>query len=801
MNLPDTHLSIAYDAQSFFIHGERVFLTSGAIHYPRIPRALWQDRILKAKAAGLNTLQLYFFWNLHEPEEGNFNFEGHADVAHFLDLIAEAGMWIVVRPGPYICAEWDGGGFPSWLYTKKGVQTRTYNPVYLRAVENYWNQLLPIFTERQITRGGNIILCQIENELNLGGQQGKPQELYMDALIAIARRNGIEVPLITCEGQIPGAIECINGHKPADRFADYRRRQPDKPLHSTEFWPGWYNTWTKPFNQQEAWGGGDPFDPAFTERETWRIIAMGGAGYNYYMWHGGTNFAYTTMYPQTTEYYDTSPLSETGSLHAKYHVTRRAALFAQTFKDILLNAPVYDPEQHQQILREGVVLHRRETMDGSLWFLENTTDARIDVDLSQIEMTLPHRIAVSAHTVRPLVLNWRLGGTLMEFYAPIIVRVLETSSETVVVAYDPDNDPHWAATPGEPVHVRRTTSPSGRTQTFLTLTSEQLTQTWFTADGTIFLGPYFLREEGTRIITEYLPGARETWQYQSGEWKRDEISAMELPGAPVLENWQSAPADEEAQADFDISDWPGMWQPQNRIELGDKAGYAWYRASVESDGDREAALTLTALSDRALLLVNGTLVAVSQPPAEERVADPSLTAAVSLKEGQNTVAVLSDNMGHLKGAWQFRGRRLEEDKKGLFGDVLLDFAQVVHNWSFRPQLSWERTPEQIAWGPLEKSSRPVNYFRATFALPSSELEIPDREIVANLNGLGKGVLYVNGINLGRYWVINGHVRYYIPKCWLQEHNTLVLFEETEATPEQIILAWDKIAVASAISAS
>ena len=392
--------SITYDAQSFIINGERAFLTSGAIHYPRIPRELWRDRILKAKAAGLNTLQLYFFWNVHEPAEGQFDFAGQADVAHFLDLIADAGLYIVVRPGPYICAEWDGGGFPSWLYTKNGVQTRTFNPIYLQAVENYWNQLLPIFAARQITRGGKIILCQIENELNLGGNQQKPQELYMDALIAIARRNGIDVPLITCEGQIEGAIECINGHKIADRFADYRRRQPDKPLHSTEFWPGWYNVWSKPKNSAPAWGGGDPFDPAFTERETWRILAMGGAGYDYYMWHGGTNFGYTTMYDQTTEYYDTSPLAEAGSLGDKYQRTRRVALFAQTFKDILLNAAVYDPAEHCQTLNEGVLLHRRETDAGKLWFLENRKDQSVTIDLSQVADRLPHHRQQIARLLR-----------------------------------------------------------------------------------------------------------------------------------------------------------------------------------------------------------------------------------------------------------------------------------------------------------------------------------------------------------------------------------------------------------------
>lgn len=792
-----TQTPLTYDAQSFLIDGNRVFLTAGAIHYPRIPRELWADRIQKAKAAGLNTLQLYFFWNFHEPEEGNFVFDGQADVAHFLDLIAEAGLYIVVRPGPYVCAEWDGGGFPSWLYTKAGMETRTFNPLYLQAVENYWSRLLPIFAERQVTRGGKIILCQIENELNLGGNQGHAQELYMNALIGIAQKYGIDVPLITCEGQIPGAVECINAHRPADRFEDYRRRQPDKPLHSTEFWPGWYNVWDKPYDTAPAWGGGDPFDPAFTERETWRILAMGGAGYTYYMWHGGTNFGYTAMYGQTTSYYSTAPLSETGTLHEKFGRTRRVALFAQTFKDVLLNAPVYDPALHCQALSEGVLLHRRETKEGKLWFLENRGEERVEIDLSQVSEGLPHRISVPAGKVRPLVLDWSIGGTPIDFYAPIITQVMEAATETLIIAYDPDSDPKFAATPGDPVHVRRHVTPEGRTQTFLTLTPDQMDHAWFTPEGTLYLGAYYLREAEEGLSAELLPGTTDLWKYTGSAWSQITIPETALPTAPVLEHWQSAPADEEAQPGYDTADWLGMYSLINRVSLLDKSGYAWYRTTLQSETAQETTLTLTALADRALLLVNGELMAVSEAPAEERMADPSLTARVLLQAGENTIAVLSDDMGHLKGAWQFHSRRLEEDKKGLFGPVLRDFASAITDWRFRPLLSWEAAPTEIAWGPLGEK-RPLRYFRASFALPSDELALPDREIIAHLDGLGKGVLYVNGINLGRYWVINGHTRYYIPKCWLREHNELVLFEETGATPDTMRLAWDTLAIGATV---
>jgi hypothetical protein len=294
-----------------------------------------------------------------------------------------------------------------------------------------------------------------------------------------------------------------------------------------------------------------------------------------------------------------------------------------------------------------------------------------------------------------------------------------------------------------------------------------------------------------------MPGTTNLWKYANGTWTLLPIPTVALPPVPRLEHWQSAPADEEAQPVYDTSAWTGMYQPMNRVALLDKSGYAWYRTTLQCDSAEEATLTLTALADRALLLVNGELVAVSEAPAEERLADPSLTARVTLKPGENTVAVLSDDMGHLKGAWQFRGRRLEEDKKGLFGPVLRDYTAPLTDWRFRPQLSCEAAPAEIAWGSLE-ASRPLRYFRASFALPFEELAVPDREIVAYLDGMGKGVLYVNGVNLGRYWVINGHTRYYLPKCWLREHNELVLFEETDAVPDKVRLAWDEMAIGAAV---
>jgi len=123
---------ISYDAKSFIIKGRREFLTSGSIHYFRVPRELWRDRLYKAKHAGLNTIQTYVAWNFHEQEEGRFDFTGRRDIAQFISLCEEYGLYVVMRPGPYICSEWDFGGLPAWLMNYNGIRVRTCDPVYLR---------------------------------------------------------------------------------------------------------------------------------------------------------------------------------------------------------------------------------------------------------------------------------------------------------------------------------------------------------------------------------------------------------------------------------------------------------------------------------------------------------------------------------------------------------------------------------------------------------------------------------------------------------------------------------------------
>jgi hypothetical protein len=323
--------TVGHNTRTFLIDGRPEIFLSAAIHYFRVPHELWPDRIAKARRGGMNTIETYVAWNWHETEPGVFDFAGDRNLDAFLAECARQNMYVIARPGPYICAEWDYGGFPAWLQTLPGVAFRTMNRPYLDAVDRWFDALVPIIAKHQWTEGGSIILAQVENEYaNLRWTRGKDmvvdddyQRYVRDGLL----RRGISVPLITCDGHCSGTIECVNSHNPADKMPDFRAKYPDKPIFSTEFWTAWYDAWGQPHHTRGA------EDIEYASLRCW---AEGACGYNYYVFHGGTNFGYTPMYLQTTSYDYDAQISETGRLTDKWRASRRVAMFANTFKEILV---------------------------------------------------------------------------------------------------------------------------------------------------------------------------------------------------------------------------------------------------------------------------------------------------------------------------------------------------------------------------------------------------------------------------------------------------------------------------------
>ena len=184
---------IDFDGKGFLVEGKRTFLASGGLEYSRIPRALWGDRLQRFQRAGMNTVEIYVFWNYHEPTEGKFDFSGNKDLDAFLKLVKQKGMYAIVRVGPYVCAEWDGGGYPVWLRFKPGVRVREDNPQFLEYVDRFFDKLMPIVAANQIHRGGSVILVQLENEHPKGWGREMPNG-YFRHLRDKALLLGVEVP-------------------------------------------------------------------------------------------------------------------------------------------------------------------------------------------------------------------------------------------------------------------------------------------------------------------------------------------------------------------------------------------------------------------------------------------------------------------------------------------------------------------------------------------------------------------------------------------------------------------------------
>ena len=188
--------TFGYKGEHFLLDGEPFLLISGEMHYPRVPRPYWRDRMRKMRALGLNTLCTYVFWNLHEPESGKFDFTGNLDVAAYLRTAQEEGLWVILRPGPYICTEWDFGGLPSWLLSTSDLKVRTTDPRFLKAAAKYLQRVGEQLAPLQITRGGPIIMVQVENEY---GSFGNDHD-YMNAIRRTIRDAGFEVTLYTADG-------------------------------------------------------------------------------------------------------------------------------------------------------------------------------------------------------------------------------------------------------------------------------------------------------------------------------------------------------------------------------------------------------------------------------------------------------------------------------------------------------------------------------------------------------------------------------------------------------------------------
>ncbi|CAI0445319.1 unnamed protein product [Linum tenue] len=326
---------VTYDARSLIIHGKRELLFSGSIHYPRTTPDMWPKLLEDAKRGGLNVIQTYVFWNIHEPEEGKFNFEGRFDLVKYIKLIGEHGLYATVRFGPFIQAEWNHGGLPYWLREVPNIIFRSYNEPYMQHMERFVKMIVDKLKDAKLFagQGGPIILAQIENEYNT--VQLAYRELgnkYVQWAGNMAVGLNIGVPWVMCKQRdAPGpVINSCNGRQCGDTFSGPNK--PNKPLLWTENWTAQFRVFGDPPSQRSA------EDTAFSVA---RWFSKNGSLVNYYMYHGGTNLARTAASFVTTRYYDEAPIDEFGlergpkyghlkDVHKALNLCKRALLWGST---------------------------------------------------------------------------------------------------------------------------------------------------------------------------------------------------------------------------------------------------------------------------------------------------------------------------------------------------------------------------------------------------------------------------------------------------------------------------------------
>ena len=313
----------------FYVNGKATRILSGEMHYSRIPHQLWRHRLQMMKGMGLNTVATYVFWNWHEVEPGKWDFEGDKNIAEYIRIAGEEGMMVILRPGPYVCAEWEFGGIPWWIQNMPEMEIRCSNPTYIKYFENYLHHLFEQIKPLLSTNGGPIIMMQCENEYGYYGNDKK----YLSHLYNYYRSEGIDVPLFTSDGTteevlldgyIEGCIPTLNfGSRVEENFAPHEKLFPDSPKMCMEMWDGWFDAW-----------GDQEHHTTSTENYVQVVRGMLKKGsFNMYMFIGGTNFGFfnganhtdTEGYtPKTTSYDYDALLTECGDITPKYHAVREA---------------------------------------------------------------------------------------------------------------------------------------------------------------------------------------------------------------------------------------------------------------------------------------------------------------------------------------------------------------------------------------------------------------------------------------------------------------------------------------------
>lgn len=387
--------------KDFLLNGKPFKIISGAVHYFRIVPEYWYKTLYNLKAMGCNTVETYVAWNLHQPQSDQFNFSKRADLPKFLQISQELGLYVILRPTPYICAEWEFGGLPAWLLNIPNIRLRQNDPIFLAQVDRYFSRLLPRVTPYQFTQGGNILMMQIENEY---GSFGNDKD-YLRAIKALIQKYGVNVPLFTSDGAWQNALEAgaliEDDILPTGNFGSRSNQNLDElqryfdnhnksyPLMCMEFWDGWFNRWKEPVITRDAQ------DLVDCTKEL-----LDRASINFYMFQGGTNFGFLngcsarldTDLPQVTSYDYDAPVREWGEPSEKYYLLQK---LLATYPDA---SQIKNPILPQITAYPAISVEQEVSLFSTL----DTISKRHDSPFTQTMETLEHYYGYMLYRAKPI---------------------------------------------------------------------------------------------------------------------------------------------------------------------------------------------------------------------------------------------------------------------------------------------------------------------------------------------------------------------------------------------------------------
>jgi beta-galactosidase len=606
--------SIQFDKNSWIIDGNRVFIKSAAVHYFRLPRAEWDELLDKVKKAGCDCIETYIPWNWHEEAEGVWDFANDKDLGTFLKKCEERNLYVILRPGPYICAEWDFGGLPWWLSSKENMKYRCFHEPFLHYVDRYFDELVPRILPHLITNSGTVIMVQVENEFQA---LGKPDKKYMEYLRDGLITRGINVPLVTCYGGVEGAVEFRNFWSHADEHAKILdERFEGQPKGVLEFWVGWFEQWGGPKANQKTAG--------MLEKALYELLREGFTAINYYMFFGGTNFDHwggRTIGEHTfmiTSYDYDAPLTEYLQETPKYQVIKRVHSFIDWVETIVTNPSTID---ECTTLPEGLQGKTLQSKAGSITFLTNSKSERAIHKLYSPEEKYHLNITIEQDGILPVVKNVKAGKLAGKTVKIAALTAYSTGfSNNIGTVYHETGQQSSLVLQVKDVDELSITCPFP--QRYEKLSSGELQFTLFHGSKPQVISI----KDGKNECFEIIVNDRKTVENDG------EIIDAEGDVTFSLTDWYRAPEnmDESMSKEY--------VKPLDFSSFGQWSGYLSYTAQFDSNETGQKTLIFPRIEDPARVFLNNQYIGLVNDLGAASIELP-------VEKGNNSVRFLVQNMG------------------------------------------------------------------------------------------------------------------------------------------------------------